>query len=88
MGWNTLNASKTHPLLDGIAIGPGGLHGYFVHSYHLNAADQSDVIAIADYGGPITAIVGRDTFAGTQFHPEKSQRLGLALIANFLQWAP
>jgi imidazole glycerol-phosphate synthase subunit HisH len=88
MGWNTLNGSKTHPLLDGIAIGPGGLHGYFVHSYHLNAADQSDVIAIADYGGPITAIVGRDTFAGTQFHPEKSQRLGLALIANFLQWAP
>jgi glutamine amidotransferase len=88
MGWNTLNASKTHPLLDGITIGPGGLHAYFVHSYHLNAADQSDVIAIADYGGPITAIVGRDTFAGTQFHPEKSQRLGLALIANFLQWAP
>ena len=59
-----------------------------MHSYHLNAADQSDVIAVADYGGPITAMVGRDTFAGTQFHPEKSQRLGLALIANFLQWAP
>ena len=88
MGWNTLSASKPHPLLDGIAIGPGGLHAYFVHSYHLNAADQSDVISIADYGGPITAMVGRDTFAGTQFHPEKSQRLGLALIANFLQWAP
>lgn len=88
MGWNTLSASKPHPLLDGIAIGPGGLHAYFVHSYHLNAADQSDLIAIADYGGPITAMVGRDTFAGTQFHPEKSQRLGLALIANFLQWAP
>jgi len=88
MGWNTLSTSKPHPLLDGIAIGPEGLHAYFVHSYHLNAADQSDVIAIADYGGPITAMVGRDTFAGTQFHPEKSQRLGLALIANFLQWAP
>ena len=88
MGWNTLSASKPHPLLDGITIGPGGLHAYFVHSYHLNAADQSDVISIADYGGPITAMVGRDTFAGTQFHPEKSQRLGLALIANFLQWAP
>jgi len=88
MGWNTLSASKQHPLLDGITIGPGGLHAYFVHSYHLNAADQSDVISIADYGGPITAMVGRETFAGTQFHPEKSQRLGLALIANFLQWAP
>jgi glutamine amidotransferase len=88
MGWNTLSASKPHPLLDGITIGPGGLHAYFVHSYHLNAADQTDVISIADYGGPITAMVGRDTFAGTQFHPEKSQRLGLALIANFLQWAP
>ena len=88
MGWNTLSASKPHPLLDGITIGPGGLHAYFVHSYHLNAADQSDVISIADYGGPITAMVGRETFAGTQFHPEKSQRLGLALIANFLQWAP
>jgi glutamine amidotransferase len=88
MGWNTLSASKPHPLLDGITIGPGGLHAYFVHSYHLNAADQSDVISVADYGGPITAMVGRDTFSGTQFHPEKSQRLGLALIANFLQWAP
>jgi glutamine amidotransferase len=88
MGWNTLSASKQHPLLEGITIGPGGLHAYFVHSYHLNAADQGDVISIADYGGPITAMVGRETFAGTQFHPEKSQRLGLALIANFLQWAP
>jgi imidazole glycerol-phosphate synthase subunit HisH len=88
MGWNTLNTSKAHPLLDGIAIGPEGLHAYFVHSYHLNAAEQSDVIAVADYGGPVTAMVGRDTVAGTQFHPEKSQRLGLALIANFLQWAP
>jgi glutamine amidotransferase len=88
MGWNTLSTSKSHPLLDGIAVGPEGLHAYFVHSYHLNAADPSDVIAIADYGGPITAMVGRDSFAGTQFHPEKSQRLGLALIANFLQWAP
>ena len=88
MGWNTLRASKPHPLLDGITIGSEGLHAYFVHSYHLNAADSHDVIAIADYGGPITAMVGRDSFAGTQFHPEKSQQLGLALIANFLQWAP
>ncbi len=88
MGWNTLSASKPHPLFDGITIGRQGLHAYFVHSYHLNAADLNDVIAVADYGGPITAVVGRDSFAGTQFHPEKSQRLGLALIANFLQWAP
>jgi imidazole glycerol-phosphate synthase subunit HisH len=88
MGWNTLNPSKSHPLLDGIATGPQGLHAYFVHSYHLNVADRQDLIAEADYGGPVTAIVARDSFAGTQFHPEKSQRLGLALIANFLKWAP
>lgn len=88
MGWNTLDATKPHPLLDGIAVGPRGLHAYFVHSYQLRVADRADLVAQADYGGPITAIVGRDTVAGTQFHPEKSQRLGLALIANFLKWAP
>jgi glutamine amidotransferase len=88
MGWNTLSASKSHPLLDGIALGPGGLHAYFVHSYHFNVADRHDLVAETDYGGPITAIVGRDSFAGTQFHPEKSQRLGLAFIANFLNRAP
>jgi imidazole glycerol-phosphate synthase subunit HisH len=88
MGWNTLDAAKPHPLLDGIAVGPKGLHAYFVHSYQLNVADRRDLVAQAEYGGPITAIVGRDTIAGTQFHPEKSQRLGLALIANFLKWSP
>ena len=88
MGWNTLNARKLHALLDGIPVGPQGLHGYFVHSYHLKAADRSDLVAEADYGGPVTAIVGRDTVVGTQFHPEKSQRLGLRLIANFLAWSP
>ena len=88
MGWNTLSASQPHALLDGIAIGSDGLHAYFVHSYHLNVADPHDLVAQADYGGPITAIVARDSYAGTQFHPEKSQRLGLALIANFLKWAP
>jgi glutamine amidotransferase len=88
MGWNTLEPVQSHPLLDGIAVGPRGLHGYFVHSYHLNVADRQDLVAQADYGGPVTAIVARDTYAGTQFHPEKSQRLGLALIANFLRWAP
>jgi glutamine amidotransferase len=88
MGWNTLNTLRPHPLLEGIAVGPQGLHGYFVHSYHLDVADRHDLVAEADYGGPVTAIVARDNYAGTQFHPEKSQRLGLALIANFLKWAP
>jgi glutamine amidotransferase len=88
MGWNTLNPQRAHPLLDGIATGPDGLHAYFVHSYHLNAERRSDMVADADYGGPVTAIVGRDTMVGTQFHPEKSQRLGLRLIANFLRWSP
>jgi imidazole glycerol-phosphate synthase subunit HisH len=88
MGWNTLRVARSHPLLEGIPIGPDGLHAYFVHSYHLNVADQNDLVAEADYGGPVTAVVARDSFAGTQFHPEKSQRLGLALIANFLKWAP
>jgi glutamine amidotransferase len=88
MGWNTLDALRPHPLLDGIATGPHGLHAYFVHSYHLAAADRGCLVAQADYGGPVTAMVARDTYAGTQFHPEKSQRLGLALIANFLKWAP
>jgi glutamine amidotransferase len=88
MGWNTLNACRRHPLLDGIATGPQGLHAYFVHSYELKPAERSDLIAEADYGGPVTAVVGRDTAVGTQFHPEKSQRLGLRLIANFLKWTP
>ncbi len=88
MGWNTLDARRPHPLLDGIALGPQGLHAYFVHSFHLNASERSDLVAEADYGGPVTAIVGRDTVVGTQFHPEKSQRLGLRLIANFLKWKP
>jgi glutamine amidotransferase len=88
MGWNTLNMSKPHPLLADIPLGPDGLHAYFVHSYELKVAQRSDLVAQADYGGPLTAIVGRDNMVGTQFHPEKSQRLGLALIANFLKWTP
>jgi imidazole glycerol-phosphate synthase subunit HisH len=88
MGWNTLNARRPHPLLAGIAVGPQGLHAYFVHSFHLKTAERADLVAEADYGGPVTAVVGRDTMVGTQFHPEKSQRLGLALIANFLKWKP
>jgi glutamine amidotransferase len=88
MGWNTLNVIKPHPLLAGIPVGADGLHAYFVHSYELKVAQRSDLVAQADYGGPLTAIVGRDNMVGTQFHPEKSQRLGLALIANFLKWKP
>ena len=88
MGWNTLNKLKAHPLLDDIALGPDGLHAYFVHSYELKPAHRGDLVAQADYGGPLTAIVGRDNMVGTQFHPEKSQRLGLRLIANFLKWKP
>lgn len=88
MGWNTLSARCEHALLAGIPTGPSGLHAYFVHSYHLAAADPADVIAQADYGGPVTAMVGRANMVGTQFHPEKSQALGLALIANFLRWRP
>jgi glutamine amidotransferase len=88
MGWNTLSVRKPHPLLKDIVTGADGLHAYFVHSYQLKVADPGDLVAEAEYGGPITAIVARDSCAGTQFHPEKSQRLGLALIANFLKWAP
>ena len=88
MGWNTLEVMREHPLLAGIPTGENGLDAYFVHSFHIRPVDQADVVASADYGGPVTAIVGRDNFAGTQFHPEKSQTLGLALLANFLRWRP
>ncbi len=88
MGWNTITVRHDHPVLDGIHTGPDGLHAYFVHSYHLAAKDADDVVAVADYGGPVTAMVAHETKVGTQFHPEKSQALGLALIANFLKWTP
>src|SRR5437588_1134369 len=88
MGWNTLNVLRPHKLIEGIPVGPQGLHAYFVHSFHLKPTKWSDLVARADYGGPVTAIVGCDTAVGTQFHPEKSQRLGLTLIANFLKWKP
>jgi imidazole glycerol-phosphate synthase subunit HisH len=88
MGWNTLNMLTSHPIFAGLPLGPGGLHAYFVHSYQLKTARQADLVAQADYGGPVTAVVGYDNMVGTQFHPEKSQRLGLALIANFLKWKP
>ena len=88
MGWNTLDLMREHPVLEHLTLGPKGQHAYFVHSYHLNARNEGDVLARADYGGPVTAIVAKDTAIGTQFHPEKSQRFGLALISNFLRWKP
>jgi len=88
MGWNTLNMLQPHPLLADLPLGPDGLHAYFVHSYELKPSQRADLVAQADYGDPLTAIVGHDNMVGTQFHPEKSQRLGLAMIANFLKWMP
>jgi glutamine amidotransferase len=88
IGWNTIHVKHDHPLLADIRTGEDGLHAYFVHSYHLDAARSDEVVAVTDYGGPVTAVVARDNMVGTQFHPEKSQALGLALIANFLRWKP
>jgi len=88
IGWNTIHVKHRHPLFAGIPTGDHGLHAYFVHSYHLEARDDDDVLAVADYGGPVTAAVVKDNLAGTQFHPEKSQTLGLSLLANFLKWRP
>jgi len=88
MGWNTLNVTRPHKLVEGLALGPQGRHAYFVHSYEFKVAQRADLLAETEYGGPVTAIVARDNIVGTQFHPEKSQKLGLALIANFLKWTP
>jgi imidazole glycerol-phosphate synthase subunit HisH len=88
MGWNTMTFRQPHALLDGLVDGEDGLHAYFVHSYHLATAAPETLVASAEYGGQVTAIVGRDNLFGTQFHPEKSQTLGLALIGNFLRWTP
>ena len=88
MGWNTLDVSTPHALLAGIPTGAQGLHAYFVHSYAFSGVAPNEIIASTDYGGPIIAIVGRDNMVGTQFHPEKSQSMGLALIANYLRWRP
>ena len=85
MGWNALEGLAPHPLLEGISAGD---HAYFVHSYHLRAEDPAHVVARARHGEAVTAMVARDAMAGTQFHPEKSQRTGLRLIANFLAWRP
>ena len=88
MGWNTLKLAREHALFEGIPTGDAGLNAYFVHSYHLVPARADALVATTDYAGPITAFVAKDNVAGSQFHPEKSQKLGLALIANFLKWTP
>jgi glutamine amidotransferase len=88
MGWNTLDPTRPHFVLDGIPTGNDGLHAYFVHSFELKPKTQDAVIAQTQYSRAMTAIVGRDNIVGSQFHPEKSQKLGLAFIANFLRWRP
>ncbi|MEQ9673928.1 MAG: imidazole glycerol phosphate synthase subunit HisH, partial [Roseovarius indicus] len=85
MGWNDLVIDHPHPIFEGIETGH---HAYFVHSYQFEVADPSHRLAHCDYGGDVTAVVGRDNIVGTQFHPEKSQSTGLRMIANFLRWAP
>lgn len=88
IGWNTLTEKCPHALLENIDLGEDGYHAYFVHSYHMLPSDPQAIIATSDYGMDVTAIVGKDNMVGTQFHPEKSQTLGLALITNFLNWKP
>jgi imidazole glycerol-phosphate synthase subunit HisH len=88
IGWNTLRLTRPHALFEGIPTGENGLHAYFVHSYHLAAENPEHVVAVTDYGRPVTAFVADGNKAGAQFHPEKSQALGLALISNFLRWKP
>jgi len=85
MGWNDLVFTGDHPLLEGLQNGD---HTYFVHSYHFKVANPQDRLAHCDYGGDVTAIIGKGTRIGTQFHPEKSQSAGLRLISNFLKWRP
>ncbi len=85
MGWNGLTDLASHPLLQGLKPED---QVYFVHSYHLQAEKPAQVLARSDHGGPVTAVVGRDNLVGTQFHPEKSQAVGLRLLSNFLGWRP
>ena len=88
IGWNTLTLNRPHALFEGIPTGPDGLHAYFVHSYHLATENSDDLVATTTYGEPVTAFVAHENKAGAQFHPEKSQTLGLALLTNFLRWKP
>ncbi|EEB83727.1 imidazole glycerol phosphate synthase subunit HisH [Roseobacter sp. GAI101] len=85
MGWNDLVIDHPHPVFNGIATGD---HTYFVHSFHMVVAKPAERLAHVDYAGDVTAVIGRDTMLGMQFHPEKSQTTGLKMIANFLNWRP
>jgi glutamine amidotransferase len=86
MGWNDLKLTRPdHPVLRGTQTGD---HAYFVHSYHFVAEDRADVMAEVEYGGPVAAMIGRDNLVGVQFHPEKSQQVGLKLLGDFLAWRP
>ncbi|MEL6620521.1 MAG: imidazole glycerol phosphate synthase subunit HisH [Pseudomonadota bacterium] len=85
MGWNDLVLDAEHAVFAGVTTGD---HTYFVHSYHFRAAEPAHRLAHVDYGGEVTAVVGRDTMVGMQFHPEKSQDVGLRMIRNFLTWTP
>ena len=85
MGWNSLSLLQPHALFEGMA---DGVDVYFVHSYYLRPRDPAHILASTDYAGSIPAIVGRDNIAGTQFHPEKSQAVGLAFLERFLKWRP
>ena len=85
MGWNQLDLARPHPVLEGVE---SGTHFYFVHGYEMICAERAHILATTDYSGAITAVVARDNLVGTQFHPEKSQKAGLRLIANFLRWQP
>ncbi|WOI33560.1 imidazole glycerol phosphate synthase subunit HisH [Tritonibacter scottomollicae] len=85
MGWNDLVIDHPHPVFDGVSTGD---HCYFVHSYHFRVANPAERLAHVDYAGDVTAVIGRDTMLGMQFHPEKSQHVGLRMIGNFLTWTP
>jgi glutamine amidotransferase len=85
MGWNNLTITQPHALLDGI---DNGAHAYFVHSFQMKPVLADDLLATVDYGGALTAMIGNENIAGTQFHPEKSQATGLKLLENFLNWRP
>lgn len=85
MGWNAISVTRAHALFAGIE---DGAHMYFANSFALTPSCMEDVVATADHGGAFTAAVARDNVAGVQFHPEKSQASGLALLANFLEWRP
>ncbi|MDR7115325.1 imidazole glycerol phosphate synthase subunit HisH [Caulobacter sp. BE254] len=85
MGWNAIAFARDHALFKGVE---DGAHMYFANSFALTPADPADVLATTDHGGPFTAAVAKGNVAGVQFHPEKSQAAGLALLANFLEWRP